>query len=109
MIKIFPMVANAMLLKHPTAGALKAEGSDWPEDGYTFRMMSDGAVTEDSAKAWKKEHDSEHAHDGAQHAPPEPGQAGPSPDAPGARDTREPPDGIVRASPDGGTIQEQHE
>jgi hypothetical protein len=86
MIKVFPMVANAMLLKHPTAGALKAEGSDWPEDGYTFRMLSDEAVTEDSAKAWKA----------PVHAPPEPGQAGPSTDAPGANDIREPPAGVVK-------------
>ena len=69
-MKVYPAKATAMALNrtrppgHPTAGPLNADGSDWPEDGFTFRMLVQGIVTEDGAKAWKGDapaHTSSHA------------------------------------------------
>jgi hypothetical protein len=51
------------ILKHPTAGAFREDGTaDWPDDSYTFRRITDGDVTteeqpqpEMAAKKVKKE------------------------------------------------------
>jgi hypothetical protein len=123
-MKVYPAKATAMALNrtrppgHPTAGPLNADGSDWPEDGFTFRMLVHGIVTEDQAKAWKGDApahtspraewtawahktiadmaapESERAPWSVHYGPGEPAK----PAAPGARDIREPPGGIVTES-----------
>lgn len=54
-VKVFPMSKNALNIIHPETGyKLSADGSTWPEDGFTARMLSDGEVTTDESKAWKE-------------------------------------------------------
>ena len=58
MVKIIPKNDDIRkLLKHPVAGAMRAEGSsDWPDDSFTARRVADGDVTiEQEAKEGKKE------------------------------------------------------
>jgi hypothetical protein len=39
------------LVKHPTAGAFRPEGSsDWPDDSFTARRVADGDVTIETAE-----------------------------------------------------------
>jgi hypothetical protein len=42
-------------LGHPTNGDLRVEGSDWPHDGFTYRAMRDGDITEDENAGWRPE------------------------------------------------------
>ena len=49
------------ILKHPTGGAFREDGTaEWPDDSYTFRRIADGDVTaeeqpQEAAKKSKKE------------------------------------------------------
>lgn len=49
-MKVYPTSENALNISHPTGGPLKREGSEWPEDGFTARMLTDEAATLDPAK-----------------------------------------------------------
>lgn len=51
-ITVYPTKENALNIRHPIDGPLRATGSAWEQDGFTARMLSDGAVTQDEAKAW---------------------------------------------------------
>lgn len=53
-VQVWPMSKNALVLKHPEGIQLRAEGSHWPEDGFTARMIADGEVTPDQDKAYKE-------------------------------------------------------
>lgn len=46
MVKVVPKNDSIRkLLKHPTAGPFRTEGSsDWPDDSFTARRMADGDV-----------------------------------------------------------------
>jgi hypothetical protein len=34
------------VLKHPTGGAFREDGTaEWPDDSFTYRQITDGAVT----------------------------------------------------------------
>lgn len=50
--KIYPAQENAIGLRHPIDGPLAAAGSLWTEDGFTARLITDGAVTRDATAAW---------------------------------------------------------
>jgi hypothetical protein len=52
-ITVYPTKENALNIQHPIDGPLKAAGSIWEQDGFTSRMLTDGAVTRDEAKAWQ--------------------------------------------------------
>lgn len=45
-IKVYPTSDASLNIKHPADGPLKASGSEWTYDGFTCRMLSDGAVTD---------------------------------------------------------------
>jgi hypothetical protein len=47
MVKVVPKNDDIRnLLKHPTAGPFRSEGSsDWPDDSFTHRRIQDGDVT----------------------------------------------------------------
>jgi hypothetical protein len=51
MVKVVPKNDDIRkLLKHPVAGAMRAEGSsDWPDDSFTARRIADGDVTVEQA------------------------------------------------------------
>lgn len=49
-IKVFPGTDGANL-SHPSAGPIKASGSMWPQDQFTFRRLADGSVTRDHPAA----------------------------------------------------------
>jgi hypothetical protein len=53
--KVYPAHANAMNVKHPSHGALRDDGEpvEWEKDGFWARMITDGTITTDPAKAWK--------------------------------------------------------
>jgi|SRR5580704_4789862 hypothetical protein len=53
MTKVYPTKASALNCHHPIAGAPRIEGTDWPDDVFTFRRLADGSFTEDPAKAYK--------------------------------------------------------
>ena len=44
-IMVYPTHENALVIAHPTDGALSDAGSLWENDGYTARMLADRAVT----------------------------------------------------------------
>ena len=52
-IKVYPTSKNATVIKHPIDGKLSPWGSDWTNDGYTMRCLTDGALTMDVSKAWR--------------------------------------------------------
>jgi hypothetical protein len=44
-VKVYPLSVNALKIRHPTDGPLKVTGSEWENDGFTARMLTDGEVT----------------------------------------------------------------
>ena len=44
-VKVYPTKASALNVTHPIDGRLVAAGSQWEDDGFTARMLSDGIVT----------------------------------------------------------------
>ena len=53
MVKVYPTRSASLNLVHPMDGQLKLDGSFWTYDGFTCRCLTDGAVTEEEAKAYK--------------------------------------------------------
>ena len=55
-VKVWPLSGkNALNIIHPETNVkLRPEGSVWPLDGFTSRMISDGEVTVDEDKAWRE-------------------------------------------------------
>lgn len=51
-IKVYPTSKTSMVLNHPIDGKLKSAGSEWEQDGFTARMITDGACTVDKGKGW---------------------------------------------------------
>lgn len=51
-IIVYPTKASALNVKHDTDGPLRATGSQWELDGYTSRLLVDGILTRDPAKAY---------------------------------------------------------
>jgi hypothetical protein len=47
-MRVYPNEPNAHGLRHPNGVVLKKEGADWPGDGFTFRLLTDGTITEDA-------------------------------------------------------------
>jgi len=44
------------ILRHPTGGAFREDGSaEWPDDSFTHRRVADGDVTVEEQSAVKKE------------------------------------------------------
>lgn len=52
-IMVYPTAQNSLVIRHPIDGQLKAEGSKWEQDGFTARMLTDGAVTSSHNLAWE--------------------------------------------------------
>jgi hypothetical protein len=48
--KVHATHPNSLNIAHPIDGKLKPEGSHWEDDGFTARMIADGAVTTDPPK-----------------------------------------------------------
>jgi hypothetical protein len=69
---VYPTTKNATNIKHPTNGVkLKESGSEWPNDGFTARMITDNAATLDKSQGYTEE------------APaPAPAPADPAPESP---------------------------
>jgi hypothetical protein len=53
LIKVYPTKESALNVRHPSAGAARVEGVDWPNDVFTARRLTDGSFTTDPAKAFK--------------------------------------------------------
>jgi hypothetical protein len=51
-IIVYPLKQTSLNIKHPDGGLLSQNGSLWPEDGFTFRMLASNQVTKDQSKAW---------------------------------------------------------
>jgi hypothetical protein len=52
---VYPTTKNATNIMHPTNGVkLKEAGSEWPNDGFTARMISDQAATLDASQAYNE-------------------------------------------------------
>ena len=51
-ITVYPLSENALNIKHPSDGPLVDTGSAWNNDGFTARMITDGAITDDPSKGW---------------------------------------------------------
>jgi hypothetical protein len=51
-VKVYATKQSALLIRHPDAGLVQLGGSSWPMDGFTSRMLSDGLLTQDEAKAY---------------------------------------------------------
>jgi hypothetical protein len=51
-IKVYPTSKTSMVLDHPIDGKLKCSGSEWEQDGFTARMITDGACTVDKGRGW---------------------------------------------------------
>lgn len=49
-IMVYPTHQNALVIAHPSDGPLSDQGSLWQHDGFTARMLTDGAVTTDKAR-----------------------------------------------------------
>ncbi|HEY2210272.1 MAG TPA: hypothetical protein VGH62_01390 [Bradyrhizobium sp.] len=54
-VTVYPTSRAALAIKHPVNGPLSEGGAQWLRDGFTARMLSDGAVTLDKARAWHDE------------------------------------------------------
>lgn len=67
-MRLFPTTENASKLSHPTAGPMKHIGAEWPGDGFTYRLVTDGIMTTDPSKGW---HPSEEQHSSDVLVPPE--------------------------------------
>lgn len=52
-ITVYPTKESALNIRHPSDGPLKLAGSQWEQDGFTARMLTDGAVTRDKDAAFK--------------------------------------------------------
>ena len=50
-IRVYPAKASALNLRHPIDGKLGATGGEWTEDGFTARLLTDGAITRDAGAA----------------------------------------------------------
>jgi len=51
-ITVYPTAKNSLVLSHPIDGPLSTDGSSWTRDGFTARMITDGAITDDPSKGW---------------------------------------------------------
>jgi hypothetical protein len=51
-VKVYATKQSALLIAHPSAGRVQLGGSNWPMDGFTSRMLSDGLLTQDVTKAY---------------------------------------------------------
>lgn len=51
-ITVYPVKQSSLVLVHPADGPLKPEGSDWDNDGFTARMLSDNLVTQDESRRY---------------------------------------------------------
>jgi hypothetical protein len=55
-VMVYPTTKNATNIRHPSNGVkLKEAGSEWPNDGFTARMISDQAATLDASQAYNEE------------------------------------------------------
>lgn len=55
-MRVYPTTGIALIIKHPHSPfVLTHEGVDWPDDGFTARMLSDGEITLEGGKGWKPE------------------------------------------------------
>lgn len=52
---VFPTHKNAKNIVHPHGGPLKETGSEWPNDGFTARMLTDNEATLNKDKGFKSE------------------------------------------------------
>lgn len=53
-VKVYPTAMSSLAIRHPSDGALREGGTIWTMDGFTARMLADGAVTKDKSKAYGK-------------------------------------------------------
>jgi hypothetical protein len=52
-VKVYPKTAVAMhkLMAHPVDGVLRADGSHWEDDTWTYRRLRDGDITLDEKES----------------------------------------------------------
>ena len=54
-ITVYPVKQSSLVLLHPGDGRLVSSGSQWENDGFTARMISDNLVTTDQSHAYTGE------------------------------------------------------
>jgi len=52
-MKVYPTKASALNVKHPLGHPITIAGAEWPEDGFTFRMLAQGIFTEDPTLVYR--------------------------------------------------------
>lgn len=52
-ITVYPTKQSALLMTHPIDGKVRLAGSAWEQDGYTYRLITDGILTIDPDRAWR--------------------------------------------------------
>jgi len=52
LITVYPMKRSALLIHHPEGGQVVQAGSQWPNDGFTARMLSDRQVTANASEGY---------------------------------------------------------
>lgn len=52
-VMVYPTSKNAMNIRHPDGNLpLRESGGEWPNDGFTARMLTDRAVTLDKSEGY---------------------------------------------------------
>ena len=54
-ITVYPTKASALNVAHPSRGKLLSSGSQWPNDGFTYRMLFQRIATENQRLAYAPE------------------------------------------------------
>lgn len=51
-VTVYPTSKNALNIVHPHGGRLRESGSEWPNDGFTARMLTDKEATLDKTEGY---------------------------------------------------------
>jgi hypothetical protein len=49
---VYPTSRNALNIVHPHGGPLRETGSEWPNDGFTARMLTEKEATLDESEGY---------------------------------------------------------
>lgn len=51
-ITVYPTKCSALLIHHPSGGQATQAGAEWPNDGFTARMLTSHLVTTDARNGY---------------------------------------------------------